>query len=60
MDEKQKKIFQITEAVEKQINSLLSKKISGKIQLTVELNVTQGFLASADLRNDSRENIFKS
>ena len=56
-----KKIQQITESLQKQIKLLLSNKPSGKILLTVELNMSQGFLASANLRCDSnihRERIF--
>lgn len=60
--DQQKKISLIAIAVEKQIIHLLSRKVSGKIQLTVEMNVSQGYVASANLRDDSnvpRENIFK-
>jgi hypothetical protein len=60
--DQQKKISLITGAVEKQIIHLLSRKVSGRIQVTVELNVSQGYVASANLRDDSnvlRESIFK-
>lgn len=62
MDDKQKKVSLIMVAVGNHINHLLLQKVSGKIQLTVEMNVSQGFVASANLRDDSkvpRENIFK-
>lgn len=60
MDDKQKKLNAISEAMQKQIYFLLSKKITGKIELTVEINVTQGFVGSANLslRKDSMEKIF--
>lgn len=59
MDDKQKKIEAIKDAVGKKINYLLSDKVSGKVELTVILNITQGYIGSADIRNDSKENIFK-
>jgi len=61
MDEKQKKIFQITEAVEKQINSLTSAGRTGKVLLTlaIELNLSQGFIGSVAITKSVKENIFK-
>jgi hypothetical protein len=59
MNEKQKKIEAIKDTVGKKINCLISDKVSGKIELTVILNITQGYIGSADIRNDSKENIFK-
>jgi hypothetical protein len=59
MDDKQKKIAAINDIIGKKINCLISDKASGKIELTVILHITQGYIGSADLRNDSKENIFK-
>lgn len=59
MDEKQRKIAAINDAIGKKINHLISEKVSGKIELTVILNITQGHIGSADIRNDSKESIFK-
>jgi hypothetical protein len=59
MDERQQKIEAIKDRMGKKINCLISDKVSGKIELTVILNITQGYIASADMRNDSKENIFK-
>jgi hypothetical protein len=59
MDEKQQKIEAIKESIGRKINYLISAKSSGRVELTVILNITQGYIGSADLRNDSKENIFK-
>lgn len=59
MDDKQKKIEAIKDAMGKKINCLISDKVSGKVELTVILNITQGYIGSADIRNDSKENVFK-
>ncbi len=60
MDEKEKKICMITEALQRKIIFLLSGRPTGKIELTVEINVSQGFVGSANLslRKDSMEKIF--
>jgi hypothetical protein len=55
----QDKIDAIKSAIEKQIKNLISGKKTDKIELMVELNVTQGFIASSFLRNNSKETIFK-
>lgn len=59
MDDQQKKIEAVKATVGKKINCLISDKVSGKIELTVILNITQGHIGSADIRNDSKESIFK-
>ncbi len=60
MDEKEKKICMITDALQRKIIFLLSGRPTGKIELTVEINVSQGFVGSANLslRKDSMEKIF--
>jgi hypothetical protein len=50
----------ILKAVQNQIVRLISDKRSGRIEITVELNMTQGFIGSADIRSSSRENIFSA
>ena len=60
MDDKQKKLNAVSEALQRKIIFLLSGKPTGKIELTVEINVSQGFVGSANLslRKDSMEKIF--
>ena len=60
MDDKQKKLNAVSEALQRKIIFLLSGRPTGKIELTVEINVSQGFVGSANLslRKDSMEKIF--
>lgn len=59
MDEKQKTLKLITDAIEKQINNLQFVKKTGTIELTVRLNMSQGFIGAAAIKNVSEEVIFK-
>ena len=43
MDDKQKKLNAVSEALQRKIIFLLSGRPTGKIELTVEINVSQGF-----------------
>jgi hypothetical protein len=55
MSEKEEKILK---AVHNQIIRLISEKKSGRIDITLELNMSQGTIGSADIRNNCRETIF--
>jgi hypothetical protein len=59
MDDKQKKLNALSEAMQRKIILLLSGKPTGKIELTVELNISQGFLGEVFLQTKpvSRERI---
>lgn len=59
MDDKQKKLNAVSEALQRKIILLLSGKPTGKIELTVELNVSQGYLGDVFLQTKpvSRERI---
>ena len=59
MDDKQKKLNALSEAMQRKIILLLSGKPTGKIELTVELNVAQGSLGDVYLLSKpvSRERI---
>lgn len=51
---------EIASALLKKIKTLISEKKTGKIELTLELNMSQGFIGSAYIRNNSlapKENI---
>lgn len=54
MDEKEKKIL---EAVLQQIKRLQSFKRTGKIELTIEINMTQGGIGSAFIQQRMKEEI---
>lgn len=61
MDEKlEKSLLKITDAVKMQILSLTSSRRSGRILLTlvVELDLSQGFIGSAAITNNAKERIF--
>lgn len=60
MEEKEIKIVAITEAIKKQILSLTSARRTGKVLLTliVELDLSQGYIGSAAISNNSKERIF--
>jgi hypothetical protein len=55
--EKQKKIDVILAAARRQINILTSAKKSGKYELTLELNVSEGGIGDTFLRSQTRERI---
>jgi len=60
MNENEEKILN---AVRDKIKSLISTKKSGKIDLSLELNMSQGYIGSAFIRDNSlvpKENIFQS
>jgi hypothetical protein len=59
-DKLEKSLSKITDAVKKQIISLHSSHHSGKILLTlvVELDLSQGFIGSAAITNNIKERIF--
>ena len=59
MDDKQKKLNAVSEALQRKIILLLSGKPTGKIELTVEINVSQGFMGDVFLQTKpvSRERI---
>jgi len=48
----------ILKAVQNQLNRLIADRRSGRVEITVELNMSQGFIGAADIRSSSRENIF--
>ncbi len=53
----------ILNAVRDKIKSLIFEKKSGKIELNLELNMSQGFIGSAFIKDISlipKENIFQS
>jgi hypothetical protein len=60
MIDKHKSINFILEAVYTQLNNLTSLKKTGKIELTLEINMTQGFIGSAYLQDNSKNCIFSS
>jgi ribosomal protein L35 len=57
MDEKEKKIL---ESVFAQIKHLKSIKKTGNIKITVELNMSQGNIGSANIENRNKEIIFQA
>ena len=56
MDNQQKTDAILKKAKDK-INNLISNKLSGKIGITLEVNVTQGAIGSASIINNSKESI---
>jgi hypothetical protein len=61
MDEKERKIEEIKSLLQDKIKTLVLKKASGKILLTLELNMSQGFIGAAFIENNlrtTREKIF--
>jgi hypothetical protein len=60
MDDKQKTLSLITDAVKKQINCLQSQKITGNINLTLVLSMSQGYIGAVKIRNTSEETVFQS
>jgi hypothetical protein len=59
MDDKQKKLDAISEALQRKILLLISGHGTGKIELTVEVNISQGYLGDVYLQTKpvSRERI---
>jgi hypothetical protein len=56
-----KKIEEIKTSVEDKIKALVLKKTSGKVLITIEVNLTQGFVGAAFIENNlrtTREKIF--
>ena len=56
-----KKIDEIKTSVEDKIKALVLKRVSGKILITIEVNLTQGFVGAAFIENNlrtTREKIF--
>ena len=56
-----KKIEEIKTSVEDKIKALVLKRVSGKILITIEVNLTQGFVGAAFIENNlrtTREKIF--
>ena len=61
MPEKDQKIEEIKSSIENKIKTLVMRKQSGRILLTVEINMTQGFIGAAFIENNmrtTREKIF--
>jgi len=56
-EEKEKTLINITEAVRRQIYSLICAKKSGKFELTLELNLSQGGIGDAYIHSHAREKI---
>ena len=55
------KIDEIKLSIEDKINNLVLKRVSAKVLITIELNITQGFIGSAFIENNlrtTREKIF--
>ncbi len=55
------KIDQIKLSIEDKINNLVLKRVSAKVLITIELNITQGFIGAAFIENNlrtTREKIF--
>ncbi len=55
MKEKEEKILK---AVQHQLVRLIAEKKSGRVEITLELNMSQGFIGAADIRSNCRDNIF--
>lgn len=61
MDGKEQKIEEIKSSVQDKIKTLVLNKTSGKVLVTVELNMSQGFISTAFIENNlrtTREKIF--
>ena len=55
------KIDEIKLSIEDKINNLVLKKTSGKVLITIEVNMSQGFVGAAFIENNlrtTREKIF--
>ena len=53
-DEKDEKIDEINSILRDKIKLLVMNKSSGKIFVTVELNMSQGFIGAAFIENNTR------
>lgn len=61
MNEKDEKINEIISFVNKEIKNLVLNKTTGKMFVTIEINMSQGFIGSAfwERNTRQRENILK-
>lgn len=57
MENENDKVDDILNAVKKQVKYLQSKRISGRMKVTVEVNFSQGGIGDSYLILDSREKI---
>jgi hypothetical protein len=48
------KIDEIKLSIEDKINNLVLKRVSAKVLITIELNITQGFIGAAFIENNTR------
>lgn len=53
----QQKIDAILKKAKEQLNCLILSKKSGKINITLEVNMTQGAIGSAFINNSAKESI---
>jgi hypothetical protein len=61
MDERDQKIEEIKSSVRDKIKTLVLNKVSGKVLVTIEVNMSQGFIGAAFIENNlrtTREKIF--
>jgi hypothetical protein len=54
MPEKDQKIEEIKSSIEDKIKTLVLRKTSGKILVTIEVNMSQGFIGAAFIENNTR------
>lgn len=57
MEKRDKKIASVMAAAEEQIKHLTESKLSGRYELTIELNMVSGGIADVFLHKNSRERI---
>lgn len=55
MSEKDEKIDEIISFAKREIKNLVLKKTTGKMFVTIEINMTQGFIGSAFLEKNTRQ-----
>lgn len=55
MSEKDEKIDEIISFAKREIKNLVLKKTTGKMFVTIEINMSQGFIGSAFLEKNTRQ-----